>query len=36
MRRKSALDGTVKWCANANVMMDTSTYEIEFHDGRSD
>jgi hypothetical protein len=36
IRRKRALDGTMKWCANANAMLDTRTYEIEFPDGRSD
>jgi hypothetical protein len=34
VRRKRELDGNVK--ANANSMLDTRTYEIEFPDGRSD
>jgi hypothetical protein len=33
---KSVLDVAVKGRANANVMMDTRTYEIDFPDGRSD
>jgi hypothetical protein len=36
VRRKSELDGTVRGRANANSMLDTRTYEIEFPDGRSD
>jgi hypothetical protein len=36
VRRKRKLDGTVRGRANANSMLDTRTYEIEFHDGRSD
>jgi hypothetical protein len=36
MRRKRELDGTVKGRANANVMLKTRTYEIEFPDGCSD
>jgi hypothetical protein len=36
MRRKRELDGTWKGRANANSMMDSRTYEIEFSDGRSD
>jgi hypothetical protein len=35
-RCKSNLDCTVKGRANANSMLDTMTYEIEFPDGRSD
>jgi hypothetical protein len=34
--RKRELDGTVKGQANANSMLDTRTYEIEFPGGRSD
>jgi hypothetical protein len=34
--RKHELDGTVRGRANANPMLDTRTYEIEFPDGRSD
>jgi hypothetical protein len=34
--RKRELDGTVRGRANANSMLDTRTYEIEFPDGRSD
>jgi hypothetical protein len=34
--RKCELDGTVRGRANAKSMLDTRTYEIEFHDGRSD
>jgi hypothetical protein len=30
------MDGTVRGRANANPMLDTRTYEIEFPDGRSD
>jgi hypothetical protein len=30
------MDGTVRGQANANSMLDTRTYEIEFPDGRSD
>jgi hypothetical protein len=33
---KHELDGTVRGRANANSMVDTRTYEIEFPDGRSD
>jgi hypothetical protein len=36
VRRKRELDGTVRGRANANSMLDTITYEIEFPDGRSD
>jgi hypothetical protein len=36
LRRKHELDGTVRGRANANPMLDTRTYEIEFPDGRSD
>jgi hypothetical protein len=36
MRRKPELDGTCKGRANANSMMDSRTYEIEFPEGRSD
>jgi hypothetical protein len=36
MRRKRELDGTWKGRANANSMLDSRTYEIEFPDGRSD
>jgi hypothetical protein len=36
VRRKYDLDGTVRRRANANSMLDTRTYEIEFLDGRSD
>jgi hypothetical protein len=36
VRRKRDLDGTVRGRANANSMLDTSTYEIEFPDGRID
>jgi hypothetical protein len=36
VRRKRDLDGTVRGIANANAMLDTRTYEIEFPDGRSD
>jgi hypothetical protein len=36
MRRKRSLGGTVKERANANAMLDTRTYEVEFPDGRSD
>jgi hypothetical protein len=36
VRRKRELDGTVRGLANANSMLDTRTYEIEFPDGRSD
>jgi hypothetical protein len=36
LRRKRELDGTVRGRANANPMLDTRTYEIEFPDGRSD
>jgi hypothetical protein len=36
VRHKRELDGTVRGRANANSMLDTRTYEIEFPDGRSD
>jgi hypothetical protein len=36
VRRKRDMDGTVRGRANANSMLDTRTYEIEFPDGRSD
>jgi hypothetical protein len=36
LRRKRELDGTVRGRANANPMLDTRNYEIEFPDGRSD
>jgi hypothetical protein len=36
VRRKRELDGTVRGRANANSMLDTRNYEIEFPDGRSD
>jgi hypothetical protein len=36
VRRKRELDGTVRGGANANSMLDTRTYEIEFSGGRSD
>jgi predicted transcriptional regulator len=36
MQRKRSLDGTVKGCANDNVIMDTRTYEVEFPDGLND
>jgi hypothetical protein len=36
VRCKHELDGTVRGRANANSMLDTITYEIEFPDGRSD
>jgi hypothetical protein len=36
LRRKRELDGTVRGRANANPMLDTRIYEIEFPDGRSD
>jgi hypothetical protein len=36
VRRKREPDGTVRGRANANAMLDTRTYEIEFHGGRSD
>jgi hypothetical protein len=36
VRRKLELDGTVREGANANSMLDTRTYENDFHDGRSD
>jgi hypothetical protein len=35
VRRNRELDGTVRGRANANSMLDTRTYEIEFPDGRS-
>jgi hypothetical protein len=35
LRRKRDLDGTVRGRANANPMLDTRNYEIEFPDGRS-
>jgi hypothetical protein len=36
LRRKRELDGTIRERANANPMLDTSNYEIEFLYGRSD
>jgi hypothetical protein len=36
VRRNSELDGTVKGRDNANDMLDTRTYEIEFPDGHKD
>jgi hypothetical protein len=36
VRRERELDGTVRVRANANPMVDTRAYEIEFPDGRSD
>jgi hypothetical protein len=36
LRHKRELDGTVRGRANANPMLDTRTYEIEFPDRRSD
>jgi hypothetical protein len=36
VRRKRELDGIVRGRSNANSMLDTRTYEIEFPDGRSD
>jgi hypothetical protein len=36
VRRKRELDGTVRERVNANSMLDTRTYEIEFPDGRID
>jgi hypothetical protein len=36
MRRKRELDGTWKGRANANSILDSRTYEIEFPDGCSD
>jgi hypothetical protein len=36
VRRKRELDGTMRGRANANSMLDTRTYEIEFPYGRSD
>jgi hypothetical protein len=36
VRRKREVDGTVRGRANANSMLDTRTYEIEFPDGHSD
>jgi hypothetical protein len=36
IRRKRDLDGTVSGRANANPMLDTRNYEIQFPDGRSD
>jgi hypothetical protein len=36
VRRKRELDGTVRGRANANSMLDTGIYEIQFPDGRSD
>jgi hypothetical protein len=36
VRHKRELDGTVRGRANANSILDTRTYEIEFPDGRSD
>jgi hypothetical protein len=35
-QRKRDLDGIVRGRANANSMLETIFYEIEFHDGRSD
>jgi hypothetical protein len=35
VRRKRELDGTVRGRANANSMLDTTTYDIEFPDGHS-
>jgi hypothetical protein len=36
VRRKRDLDGTMRGWANANSMLDTRTYEIEFPDGQRD
>jgi hypothetical protein len=36
LRRKRELDGTLRGRANANPMLDTRNYEIQFPDGRSD
>jgi hypothetical protein len=36
VQRKREVDGNVRGKANANSMLDTITYEIEFPDGRSD
>jgi hypothetical protein len=36
IRRKRELDGTVRGRENANPMLDTRKYEIQFPDGRSD
>jgi hypothetical protein len=36
VRRKRELDGTVRGRSNANSILDTRTYEIEFPYGRSD
>jgi hypothetical protein len=36
VQRKRELDHTARGRANANSMLDTRTYEIEFPDGRSD
>jgi hypothetical protein len=36
IRRKRELDGTVRGRANANPMLDTRNYEIQFPDDRSD
>jgi hypothetical protein len=36
VRRKRELDGTARGRVNANSMLDTRTYEIEFPDSRSD
>jgi hypothetical protein len=36
LRRKRDLDGTVRGRANANSILDTRIYEIEYPDGRSD
>jgi hypothetical protein len=36
VRRKRELDGNVMGRSNANSMLDTRTYGIEFTDGRSD
>jgi hypothetical protein len=35
LRRKRELDGTLRGRSNANPMLDTRNYEIEFPDGRS-
>jgi hypothetical protein len=36
MQHKLSLERTVKGLSNANAMLDTRTYEVEFPDGRSD
>jgi hypothetical protein len=36
VQKKFELDGTLRGLANANSILDTQTYEIEFPDGRSD